>query len=53
MKESEGKITCDDGNGGILASQDIPFVDFALDEATLYVSSDEYNGIIVMLPSEY
>ncbi len=53
VKESEGKITCDDGNGHILASQDIPFVDFALDEATLYVSSDEYNGVIVMLPSEY
>jgi hypothetical protein len=53
VKESEGKITCDDGNGRILASQDIPFVDFALDEATLYVSSDDYNGIIVMLPSEY
>ena len=53
VKESEGKIICDDGNGRILASQDIPFVDFALDEATLYISSDEYNGIIVMLPSEY
>ena len=53
VKDSEGKITCDDGDGHILASQDIPFVDFALDEATLYVSSDEYNGIIVMLPSEY
>lgn len=62
VKESEGKITCDDGNGHILASQDIPFVDFALDEATSYVSSDVYevapgsargNGIIVMLPSEY
>ena len=53
VKASEGKITCDDGNGRILASQDIPFVDFALDEATLYVSSDEYNGIIVMLPAEY
>ena len=54
VKVSEGKITCDDGNGRTLvASQDIPFVDFALDEATLYVSSDEYNGIIVMLPSEY
>jgi hypothetical protein len=53
VKKSEGKITCDDGDGRILASQDIPFVDFALDEATLYVSSDEFNGIIVMLPSEY
>ena len=53
VKESEGKITCDDGNGHILASQDIPFVDFAMDEATLYVSSDDYNGIIVMLTSEY
>ena len=53
VKESVGKVTCDDGNGRILVSQDIPFVDFALDEATLYVSSDEYNGIIVMLPSEY
>jgi len=54
VQGSEGKVTCDDGNGRTLvASQDIPFVDFALDEATLYVSSDEDNGIIVMLPSEY
>ena len=53
VNKSVGKVSCDDGNGRILVSQDIPFVDFALDEATLYVSSDEYNGIIVMLPSEY
>lgn len=53
VKESVGKVTCDDGNGRILASQDIPYTDFALDEITLYVTSDDFNGIVVMLTSEY
>jgi len=53
VKDSVGKVTCDDGNGRILASQDIPFADFALDEVTLYVTSDDFNGIVVMLTSEY
>jgi len=53
VKEPVGKVTCDDGNGRILATQDIPYTDFALDEITLYVTSDDFNGIVVMLTSEY
>ena len=53
VKESVGKVTCENGNGRILVTQDIPFADFALDEVSLYVTSDEFNGIVVMLPSEY
>jgi len=54
VKDSAGKVTCDDGNGRtMVATQEIPFVDFALDEVTLYITSDEFNGIVVMLPSEY
>ena len=53
VKESVGKVSCEDGNGRILVTQDIPFADFALDEVSLYVTSDDFNGIVVMLPSEY
>jgi hypothetical protein len=53
VKDTVGQVICDDGNGRILATQDIPFADFALDEITLYVTSDEFNGIVVMLTSEY
>ena len=53
VKESVGKVTCENGNGSVLVTQEVPFVDFALDEVTLYITSDEFNGIVVMLPSEY
>ena len=62
VKESVGKVTCEDGNGRILVTQEIPFADFALDEVSLYVTNDDFkvvpgsvqgNGIVVMLPSEY
>ena len=53
VKESVGKVTCEDGTGRILVTQEIPFVDFALDEVSLYVTNDDFNGIVVMLPSEY
>ena len=53
VKESVGKVSCENGNGRILVTQDIPFADFALDEVSLYVTSDDFNGIVVMLPSEY
>ena len=53
VKESIGKVSCENGNGRILVTQDIPFADFALDEVSLYVTSDDFNGIVVMLPSEY
>jgi len=50
---NEALVTCDDGDNHLLITQEIPFADFALDEARLYVTSDDYNGIVVMLPSEY
>ncbi len=50
---SEALVTCDDGNNHLLITQEIPFADFALDEVCLYVTNDDYNGIVVMLPSEY
>ena len=50
---NEGLVTCEDGNGHNLVTQGIPFADFALDEVRLYVTSDDFNGIVVMLPSEY
>ncbi len=43
----------DDGNNHLRVTQEIPFADFALDEVCLYVTNDDYNGIVVMLPSEY
>jgi len=53
VKESVGKVTCEDGNSRSLVTQEIPFADFVLDEVSLYVTSDGFNGIVVMLPSEY
>lgn len=53
VQASVGKVTAEDGNGRGLVTQEIPFVDFALDEVTLYLTSDDCNGIVVMLPTEY
>ena len=50
---NEALVTCDDGNNHLLITQEIPFADFALDEVCLYVTNDDFNGIVVMLPSEY
>ena len=52
-RPNEALVTCDDGNNHLLRTQEIPFADFALDEVCLYVTKDDYNGIVVMLPSEY
>lgn len=47
-------LVCDDGNGNVLATQEIPYTDFPLSEITLYVQENEYlGGLVVMLPSEY
>ncbi len=45
-------LTLDDGNGGIRASQQIPFTDFPLAEQVLYACWDG-NHWVLMLPSEY
>jgi len=52
-RPNEALVTCDDGNNHLRVTQEIPFADFALDEVCLYVTNDDYNGIVVMLPSEY
>jgi len=53
LEQRKGEIVADDGNGKLIASQSIPFTEFPLDEITLYVTNDDFNGIVVMLPSEY
>jgi len=52
-RPNEALVTCDDGDNHLLVTQEIPFADFALDEVCLYVTSDDFNGIVIMLPSEY
>jgi hypothetical protein len=52
-RPGEAIITCDDGNGNILVTQKIQYTDFPLAEIKLYVTNDDFNGIVVMLPSEY
>lgn len=53
IKHSDSaKVTIDDGNGVVLAEQDIEFTDFPLASIKLYGCwSEDYW--IVMLPSEY
>lgn len=41
-------IFCDDGNGNIVFTQEIPFTDFPIDEVKLYFANN-----IIHLPSEY
>ena len=52
-RTNEALVTCDDGDNHLLVTQEIPFADFALDEVCLYATNDDFNGIVVMLPSEY
>lgn len=41
-------LTCDDGNGNIVATVDIPYTDFPAPGITLWFSNNT-----IMLPSEY
>jgi len=52
-EDGKATVAADNGSGKFLVSQEIPYTTFPLDEITLYVTNDEYNGIVVMLPSEY
>lgn len=45
-------VTIDDGNGNVLATQEIENSDFPLDEITLYGCWDGEHWVL-MLPSEY
>ena len=41
-------LLCDDGNGNVVYTQEIPFTDFPLDEVRLYFANS-----VIHLPSEY
>jgi hypothetical protein len=41
-------VLCDDGNGNVVYTQEIPFTDFPLDEVKLYFANN-----VIHLPSEY
>ena len=41
-------LTCDDGNGNVVASKPIPFTDFPLDEIELWFTNNT-----IYLPSEH
>lgn len=49
---SKGLVTCEDGNGGEVYRQNIPFTDFELPEIELWASREDGN-LIILLPSEY
>ena len=46
--EKTATLTCDDGNGNIIFSKEIPFTDFPLETITLYFANN-----VIHLPSEY
>ena len=50
MKEDHhATLTCDDGNGKVISTEEINYTDFPLPEGiTLYMTND-----VIMLPSEY
>ncbi len=52
VQNSVGKISFDDGNKNILASQHIPYTDFPLEKIQLFIVR-ENTQFVVMLPSEY
>ena len=41
-------VLCDDGNGNVVYTQEIPFTDFPLHEVKLYFANN-----VIHLPSEY
>lgn len=52
FSEHQAVLSLEDGNGGIRASQQIPFTDFPLREQVLYACWDGDHWVL-MLPSEY
>ena len=54
--DARASLTFDDGNGNILASQEIEFTTFPLDEITLYVIPQDMGDevvYVIFLASEY
>ncbi|MDR6809759.1 hypothetical protein J2Y45_006860 [Dyadobacter sp. BE34] len=48
LEASTAALRCEDGNGRVLCSKQIPFSDFPLAEIKIYVSEN-----VILLPSEY
>lgn len=53
LDDGTWRVTCDDGNDNILATQDIPFSDFPLDFIKLYAIYDSETTLVILLPNEY
>jgi hypothetical protein len=47
LEKSTGALHCEDGNGRVLCSKQIPFTDFPLDKVKIFVSEN-----VILLPSE-
>ena len=52
VDNGKARLNIEDGNGRILATQQIPYTDFPLDEIMLFACRDVKHWVI-MLPSEY
>jgi hypothetical protein len=48
IRDCEGVLTCDDGNGRIVYTKPIPFTDFPLDQIEFYFTDN-----VILLASEY
>ena len=48
VSDTKGTITCDDGNGNIVYTKQIPFTDFPLPEIEFYFTDN-----VILLPGEY
>ena len=46
--DNTATLTCDDGNGHVVFSKEIPYTDFPLETITLYFAND-----VIHLPGEY
>ena len=52
VDNGKARLNIEDGNNRILATQQIPYTDFPLEEIMLFACRDEKHWVI-MLPSEY
>jgi hypothetical protein len=53
LKTQKAVVTCDNGNGKILAEQKIEYTDFPLEEIKLYMIDDGGQYAVILLPNEY
>lgn len=48
VSDNKGVLTCDDGNGNVVSTKEIPFTDFPLPEIKFYFTDN-----VILLTSEY